>query len=118
VKAAEAGRQGELAASRYLEALGCRILARGFRTRGGEIDLVVEDKGTLVFVEVKTRRRLTVDDGCGAVNRAKQRRLAHAAGLFLARRRLADRPCRFDVILVAPGRGEWAIRHLRDAFSA
>jgi len=118
VKPAEAGRQGELAAARYLEALGCRILARSFRTRLGEIDLVMEERGTLVFVEVKTRRRTAVDDGRGAVDRNKQRRLIRAAGLFLARRRMAGRPCRFDVVLVAPGSGGWAIRHLRDAFSS
>jgi putative endonuclease len=118
VNPAEAGRQGELAAARYLEALGCRILSRSFRTRLGEIDLVVEEQGTVVFVEVKTRRRLAVDDGRGAVDWHKQRRLIRAAGLFLARRRLAERVCRFDVVLVAPRPGGWDIRHLRDAFSS
>jgi putative endonuclease len=118
VNPAEAGRQGELAAARYLEGLGYRILTRGFHTRMGELDLVAENAGVLVFVEVKTRRRQSFDDGRGAVNQAKQRRIIRAAGWFLARRRLAHRPCRFDVIIMAPRDGGWSVCHLEDAFSS
>jgi putative endonuclease len=114
----EAGRRGERIAARYLESHGWRILAHGFRVRGGEIDLVATRDGLLAFVEVKTRRNPTLDDGRGAVNGAKQRRLTLAAGLFLARRRLGHVPCRFDVILVVGGEAGWDIVHIPGAFQA
>lgn len=114
----EAGQWGEEIAARYLESHGWRILARGFRVRGGEIDLVAARDGMLAFVEVKTRRNPSRDDGRGAVHGAKQRRLTRAAGLFLARRRLEHMPCRFDVILIGRGDTEWDIVHIAEAFQA
>jgi len=114
----EAGRRGEGIAARYLESHGWRILARGYRVRVGEIDLVAARGGVLVFVEVKTRRNPILDDGRGAVDGAKQRRLTQAAGLFLARRRLGHMPCRFDVILITGGEAEWDIVHIEGAFQA
>lgn len=114
----EAGQRGEELAARYLESLGWRVLARGYRVRGGEIDIVAARDGILVFVEVKTRRNPILDDGRGAVNAAKQRRLTRAAGLFLARRRLGHMPCRFDVILTGGGDEEWDIVHIPGAFQA
>ncbi len=111
-----AGRRGEEAAARYLEARGWAIVARRFRVRGGEIDLVAERQGLLAFVEVKARSEGALDDGRGAVDRAKRRRLARAAGLFLARRGWGDRPCRFDVIQVELGGSHEAIHHIPGAF--
>jgi len=114
--AQQVGRAGEEAAARYLEECGWRILARGFRVRGGELDLVAERDGTVAFVEVKTRSPGALDDGRGAVTRAKRRRLARAAGAYLARNGLGDRPCRFDVISVALADGRPEVRHLPGAF--
>lgn len=114
----EAGARGEGIAARYLESHGWRILARGYRVRGGEIDLVAARDGLLVFVEVKTRRNRRFDDGRGAVNRAKQRRMVQAAGFFLGQRRLGHMPCRFDVILVGAGEKGWELQHLAGAFQA
>jgi putative endonuclease len=110
------GRKGEEAAARYLEESGWRILARRFRVRGGEVDLVAERGGTVIFVEVKTRAPGAPDDGRGAVTRAKQRRVARAAEIFLARSRLEDRRCRFDVISITLGAEGAGIRHLPGAF--
>ena len=114
--AQQTGRDGEEAAARYLEERGWRILARRFRVRGGEVDLVAERNGTVAFVEVKTRSPGALDDGRGAVTRAKRWRLARAAGVYLARNGLGDCPCRFDVISVALAGGRSEIRHLPGAF--
>lgn len=116
MNSADVGRQGELAAAHYLEARGWRLLAHGFRVRGGELDLVAEKDGLVAFIEVKTRRQGAMDDGRGAVHRAKQRRLLRAAGLFLARSGLGDRPCRFDVILVCRHDKGMTVEHLPAAF--
>ena len=94
------GEEGERVAARFLEARGYRILERNYRTRRGEIDLIAEDGRVLVFVEVKVR----LDDRCGgpaaAITRAKQARIARLAQQYLAWRRVGDRPCRFDVVLI------------------
>jgi putative endonuclease len=114
--AQQIGRDGEEAAARYLEERGWRILARRFRVRGGEVDVVAEREGILAFAEVKTRSPGALDDGRGAVTRAKRRRLARAAGAYLARNGLGDHPCRFDVIIVALAEGRPEVRHLPGAF--
>ncbi len=92
------GKTGEDLACRELERRGYAILARRYRTRLGEIDLIADDRGTLVFVEVKAR----ADERCGspaeAVTPRKQRRLARMAADYLARHHIVDRPCRFDVV--------------------
>src|SRR6185437_3918670 len=75
------GDRGERAAARYLRSKGLRIITRGYRTRLGEIDLIARDGDTLVFVEVKSRRRGVPAE---AVTLAKQRRLTLAALQFLA----------------------------------
>ncbi len=111
------GGRGEEAARRHLESLGYRILATRHRTRLGEIDLIAEDNGVIVFVEVKTRR----SGECGApeesVTAAKQRRIVRLATAFLASRGLLERDSRFDVVAVEEGAGSvLRIRHLPDAF--
>lgn len=94
------GAEGERAAAEFLEQRGYRILARNYRTRWGEIDLIAEEGRTLVFVEVKQR----LDDRFGgpeaAITPAKQVRIARQALQYLAWRRLGERPCRFDVVLI------------------
>ena len=94
------GAEGERVAAEFLEARGYRILARNYRTRWGEVDLIAEDGRTLVFVEVKVR----LDDRFGgpgaAITPAKQIRIVRLAQRYLAARRLGDRSCRFDVVLI------------------
>ncbi|MDE2508850.1 MAG: YraN family protein [Planctomycetota bacterium] len=111
------GDRGELAAARYLKKLGWRILARGVRVRHGEIDLIAVDDRTLVYVEVKTRRR-----GCPAeaVTLEKQRRLTRAARRFAHKHRLQNHPGRFDVIAITwPDDNQPPdIKHYRNAFEA
>jgi putative endonuclease len=111
------GLRGEEIASRHLEDLGYRILARRYRSRHGELDLVADDGGTLVFVEVKTRRTRSCGPPEEGVSGAKQRRLARLAQGFISTRGLWGRDCRFDVVAVEVARGGGLeIRHLRDAF--
>ena len=113
--AAEAyGRRGEWIAAWFLRLKGYRIRAVRTKTPIGEIDLIAERFGTTVFVEVKARQRAELEaEALFAVNR---RRIVRAADWYIARHsRLAQRPMRFDVIFLAPGR--WP-RHHVNAFDA
>ena len=94
------GRDGEAAARAALRAHGYIILAERFRVAHGEIDIVARDDGTLVFVEVKTRRDDAFGGGSAAVTWRKQRTIVRVAEAFLARSRLHHLPCRFDVVTV------------------
>ena len=96
----ELGQIGEELAVRELEDRGYAILARRYRTKLGEIDVVARDGLTLVFVEVKARAGDDFGGGAAAVTRWKQRRLTLMALDYLARHRLEERPCRFDVVTV------------------
>jgi putative endonuclease len=111
------GNRGERAAARYLRRRGMRIIARGYRTPRGEIDLVARDGATLVFVEVKSRRQGTPAE---AVTPEKQRRLTVAALHFLKRHNLLDKPCRFDVVAIVwpDDRLSPTIEHIPNAFEA
>jgi putative endonuclease len=95
------GDEGERAAAKFLERRGYRILAYNYRTRLGEIDLIAEDKGTLVFIEVKVRATDRFGGPAMAITVAKQARIARLAQQFLTARRLEDRPCRFDAVLIS-----------------
>jgi putative endonuclease len=94
------GKWGEERAIRELERRGYAILARRYRTRHGEIDIVAEDRGTIVFVEVKARERDDCGSAAEAVTLHKQRRLTSMAVDYLARNRITSRPCRFDVVAI------------------
>ena len=97
-----AGAAAEEAVVRRYEALGARVLARRWRVREGELDIVVLQDGVLVFVEVKARRVLHADDPVGP---AQWRRLEAAAERYMiahANETGAARGCRFDLALVRP----------------
>jgi putative endonuclease len=94
------GKSGEDRAVRELERRGYAILARRYRTRHGEIDIVADDNGTLVFVEVKARETAECGTAGEAVTDRKQRRLASMAVDYLARNHVTNRPCRFDVVAI------------------
>jgi putative endonuclease len=111
------GRDGESAAVRYLEGLGWRIIARGFRWRRGEIDVIARDGKTLVFAEVKTRTDLNFGPPEQSVTIAKRRQIRRVAAAFLAVNRAESEPCRFDVLAVEfDAAGRPAVRHLKNAF--
>ena len=112
-----AGDAAETAACARLEAAGCRILARNVRFGEGELDIVADDGGTLVFVEVRMRRSDDFGGADGSVDSGKRRRLVRAAQHFLLERygERAGPSCRFDVITAdSDGIRDW----IRDAFAA
>ena len=105
------GLAGESRAVQYLQKKGMRLLHRRYRASGGEIDLVMLDGDTLVFVEVKLRKTGTSGDGLMAVTAKKQRRIINTA-LFFLEENEHNGAIRFDVVeLTADG-----IQHIRDAF--
>ena len=97
------GELGENLACEELRRRGYAILERRYRTRYGEIDIVARHGDVLVFVEVKARVGDAFGTGAEAVTGYKRRRVAQMAADFLVRRRLHDRPCRFDVVSIAVG---------------
>ncbi len=107
-----AGGRGEDAAVELLEGHGLRIVARNYRTRFGEIDLVARDGATLVFVEVRLRADGRFGGAAASVGAHKRSRLVSAARLYLSQTR-SRLPCRFDVVAIEGGKPEW----LRAAFS-
>jgi putative endonuclease len=93
------GAAGERAALTELEQAGLRLLARNVRSRHGEIDLVMLEGATLVFIEVRTRAGPGRGGALGSVGAAKQARLLRAASEFLATHpEHAQRACRIDVV--------------------
>lgn len=116
---AETGRAGEEAAARHLSQAGYRILARNWRCRAGEIDLIAEDGGALVFVEVRARTNPTrFGTAIEAVDARKQRQVRAVAAYYLASHSVAGRSVRCDVVAVTFGSdgtvGE--LRHVKNAF--
>jgi putative endonuclease len=110
----QAGREAEDKCAAYLERAGLEIVARNWRCRLGELDLVAREGETLVFVEVRYRRSERYGGAAGSIVARKRARLLAAAKLFLSG--AGDRSCRFDAMLVrslAPLEIEW----LRDAIS-
>jgi len=113
------GKWAEDRAADELARRGYAILARRYRTRVGEIDIVARDGQTLVFVEVKARRSLSCGRPAEAVTWWKQRRIVLMAQHFLSRHRLHGRACRFDVVSVmCPDGGPPVVDVVRDAFQA
>jgi putative endonuclease len=113
------GQAGEDIAARHLSARGLALLARNYRCRGGELDLVVrEADGTVVFVEVKERRTGTHGHGFEAVNWGKRRRLLRAAQHYASRHGLYETSLRFDVVSVDWDRETPRVRWERGAFDS
>ena len=112
------GKLGEDLACGELLRRGYEILARRYRTKFGEIDIVARDGEVTVFVEVKTRVGGEFGTGAEAITLWKQRRLTNMAVDFIARRRLHDRPCRFDIVAVDVGNDRVTIDVFTNAFDA
>ncbi len=110
------GYWGEEKAAEYLTAKGYGIMARNWRMGRRDIDIVAHKDGTVVFVEVKTRRDNRFAEPEQAVGAAKVRSLSLAAGAFM-KSLATDAAARFDIITVTgtPG-GDFRIDHIEDAF--
>ena len=112
------GKLGEDLAAVELELRGYAITARRYRTRCGEIDIVAERDGVLVFVEVKTRADAEFGTAAEAVTLRKQRKVTRMACDYLVRELVVDRPCRFDVVTVMLDGPEPVIEVYENAFDA
>jgi putative endonuclease len=102
------GKTGEELAVAELERRGYAIVARRYRTKHGEIDIVARDGETMVFVEVKARATAEFGTAAEAVTRRKQRQLALMATDYVARNHITNSACRFDVVAI-DGTGETAV---------
>lgn len=108
------GQSAERLAEHFLESKGFRPLASNYLTRFGEIDLIMDDRGTLVFIEVKRRRNEAYGEPEESVTVVKRRRIVRAALDYLRRWNYHDRLMRFDVVIVDLS----GFRHITDAFDA
>ncbi|AHY41830.1 YraN family protein [Stutzerimonas decontaminans] len=113
------GRSAEALALSYLCGKGLRLLERNWSCRSGELDLVMLDGDTVVFVEVRYRRHAAWGGALESVDTRKQQKLIRAAQLFLQKEsRWARSPCRFDVVAIAaPGQTE-NLNWIRNAFDS
>jgi putative endonuclease len=110
------GRSGEDLACRELERRGYTIVARRYRRRGGELDIIARDGKTMVFVEVKARQDRAFGAGAEAVGFVKRRRMAQLATDYMQRHHLAGCPCRFDVVSIQFDTGRPVIEVFQNAF--
>ncbi|HAZ18903.1 MAG TPA: YraN family protein [Clostridiales bacterium] len=115
------GTEGENKAADFLKQKGYEWVAQNVYTRFGEIDVIVSQNQTLVFVEVKTRTPASaarLGRGSQAVDKTKQTRISRSAAVFLDEHpAFDDYTFRFDVVEVYQGvNGTWKIHHIEDAF--
>ena len=111
------GKKGEDLAAAHLTCLGYQVLARNYRQRRGEIDIIARDGDCTVFIEVKSRLAGGRYSPGEAVTARKRMQIARVAQMYLATHRLLDMPARFDVIAVLiDGEGECRIDHIPNAF--
>ncbi|TCS37866.1 putative endonuclease [Paucimonas lemoignei] len=102
----EEGQAGEDAALAYLQQQGLMLVMRNFRCKVGEIDLIMQDRSGLVFVEVRKRASSAYGGAAASITPAKQRRLLRAAQFYLLRYRVQP-ACRFDVIAIEREQITW-----------
>ncbi len=111
------GKLGEDCAAKFLETEGYKIIARNFRIRSAEIDIIAQKDDVIVFVEVKARSDIRHGLPSEAVTFRKQKKIIEAAGVFLQDENFSECACRFDVVEVYL-RGELVeeINHIENAF--
>ena len=107
------GKYGEDVAERYLKQKGYKILKRNFSCRQGELDIIAENKGYIVFVEVKTRSNFLYGKPIEAVGKEKCKHIYKVARYYLHIKKLENRFIRFDVIEVYIEKGLAKVNHIR-----
>ncbi|MCL1862967.1 MAG: YraN family protein [Defluviitaleaceae bacterium] len=111
----EAGQQGQAQAENHLISAGYKILAKNYRTRTGEIDLIARGgDGYIVFIEVKYRTSINYGSPAEAVNARKQQKIIRTALFYISQNRLNNHDFRFDVIEVLGTE----VNHIENAFGA
>lgn len=110
-----AGKKHEDQALVYLKKKGLTLVERNYLTRFGEIDLIMQTKNTLIFVEVRYRHSAAFGSACDSVTPHKQEKLVRTAEHFLQKKQLTDKiATRFDVVAMQPQSLQW----IKNAFSA
>lgn len=107
----QVGDEAERTAERYLVKQGLSFVDKNYRTRFGEIDLIMRDGEAMVFVEVRLRKNDDFGGAAASIGAHKQRRIVAAAQQYIAALRHPP-PCRFDAVLIMGTKIEW----LKDAF--
>ena len=111
MSAGSQGAQAEQRAAQYLQQQGLKQVAQNYRSRFGEIDLIMQDGATLVFVEVRLRRNADFGGAAASIDAHKQRRIVRTAQQYLTGLALIP-PCRFDAVLMDDNGVQW----LKNAF--
>lgn len=106
------GNKGEIMAQNYLKSLGYKIIATNFSCKMGEIDIIAQDKKTLVFVEVKTKTSSQLGFPREMVNLHKQNKIRQVAQYYLLKNKLTNCDCRCDVVEILEDR----VAHLKGCF--
>jgi putative endonuclease len=107
------GNSGEEIAEKYLVAQGTAIIERQFHSKNGEIDLIADDQGTLLFIEVKHYKKNSLKNLYAAIPKSKQQKIIKTAQWYMLKTGLGNSPTRFDVILIEDGQ---IIEHIKGAF--
>ncbi len=110
------GAGAEQWAAQYLQQNGLEIIAKNYRGRFGEIDLIMQDNATLVFVEVRLRRNANFGGAAASIDARKQQRIIRTAQQYLANLERMP-PCRFDAVLMDDVLGN-NVQWLKNAFEA
>lgn len=114
--ARDRGQQIEKQVSKHLQKQGMRFITRNYHCRGGEIDLIMQDQETLVFVEVRYRKSSRFGSALESVNKTKQSRIIHTAEHYLQQSRDNYQACRFDVVAVSPAETGFHFNWVKNAF--
>ncbi len=110
------GSQGELAVAKWLQDRSFIILAKNYRTRCGEVDIIAQKNELVVFVEVKTRKKAYFQTSL-VVTYSKQQKIARAAKWFILEKQLFEHILRFDVATLTPGKNEeFEVSYIENAF--
>ena len=110
------GKKGEDIATAYLKSRGYRIIQRNYKCLFGEIDIVAKDGGTIVFVEVKSRKSATFGDPQLAVGLEKQKKISRISLTYLEEKHLYPCDARFDVVAIKMLPARSIVELIQDAF--
>ncbi|HVV67809.1 MAG TPA: YraN family protein [Gammaproteobacteria bacterium] len=113
------GKLAEEEACAFLQKRGLRLITRNYRCRLGEIDLIMWDRSSIVFIEVRCRKPSVFGTAAETVTSLKQRKLIKAAMYYLQQQRISEQQvCRFDVVAMTTSRRGMQISWIKDAFQA
>lgn len=112
------GEAAETLACAHLEKNGLRLITRNYRCRMGEIDLIMQDKTDLVFIEVRFRGRVDYGSSSESITYAKQKKLLRTAQYYLQQHHLTEKQaCRFDVVAITKDQHNPTIEWIKNAFT-